>query len=107
MNYFTARWLSSLAHVSDIGLVVNQNGTNAQFKGIGTVNGVMDPNGNPYKFQIWAGDGSGDNGADTFRIRIWWEDAAGEQVVYDNGAAQAIGGRTLRLLSHPFSTTGL
>ena len=26
-------------------LVVNQNGTNAQFKGTGTVNGALDPNG--------------------------------------------------------------
>ena len=25
------------------------------------------------------------------RIRIWWEDDAGEYAVYDNGAAQAIG----------------
>jgi hypothetical protein len=68
-------------------LVVNQAGTNAQFKGSGLINGAPDPNGNAYKFMIWAGDGS----PDTFRIRIWWEDAAGEQVVYDNGVNQAIG----------------
>jgi PKD repeat protein len=68
-------------------LVVNQGGTNAQFKGSGTINGALDPNGNAYKFMLWAGDGS----PDTFRIRIWWEDAAGEHDVYDNGVNQAIG----------------
>ncbi len=68
-------------------LVVNQAGTNAQFKGSGWINGLAGPNGNAYKFMLWAGDGS----PDTFRIRIWWEDAAGEYAVYDNGVAQAIG----------------
>jgi len=68
-------------------LVVNQGGTNAQFKGSGLINGALDPNGNAYKFMLWAGDGS----PDTFRIRIWWEDEAGEHDVYDNGTAQAIG----------------
>ena len=69
-------------------LVVNGGGTNAQFKGSGTVNAGLDPNGNPYKFMLWAGDGS----PDTFRIRIWWEDASGaENVVYDNGSDQPIG----------------
>ncbi len=72
-------------------LVVNQSGTNAQFKGSGTLNGALDPNGNAYKFMVWAGDGS----PDTFRIKIWWEGAAGEQVVYDNGASQAIGGGSI------------
>ncbi len=69
-------------------LVVNQAGTNAQFKGNGLINGALDPNGNAYKFMLWAGDGS----PDTFRIRIWWEDAYGEHDVYDNGAVQPIGG---------------
>ena len=69
-------------------LVANQAGTNAQFKGTGMVNGALDPNSNAYKFILWAGDGS----PDTFRIRIWWEDAAGEHNVYDNGAEQTIGG---------------
>ncbi len=63
-------------------LVVNQGGTNAQFKGRGTINGQGD-----YLFMIWAGDGT----PDTFRIKIWWEDSSGEQVVYDNGVAQALG----------------
>ena len=36
-------------------LVVNQNGANVQFKGIGTING----SGN-YTFVIWATDGSPD-----------------------------------------------
>ena len=70
-------------------LVVNQGGTNAQFKGSGLINGALDPNGNAYKFMLWAGDGS----HDTFRIRLWWEDTNGEQYdVYDNGAVQPIGG---------------
>jgi len=68
-------------------LVVNQAGTNAQFKGTGLINGPLDPNGNAYKFVLWAGDGS----PDTFRIRIWWEDAVGEHDVYDNGVNWAVG----------------
>jgi hypothetical protein len=68
-------------------LVVNQGGTNAQFKGSGLINGSMDPNGNAYKFMVWAGDSS----PDTFHIRIWWEDADGEHDVYDNGVDQPIG----------------
>jgi hypothetical protein len=65
-------------------LVVNQAGTNAQFKGTGTINGA----GN-YGFMLWAGDGS----PDTFRIQIW--DAATEVVVYDNGSNQPIGGGSI------------
>lgn len=53
-------------------LVVNQGGTNAQFKGTGALNGVPG-----YKFMVWAKDGT----PDTFRIQI--EDGAG-MVVYDN-----------------------
>ncbi|MGR9105876.1 MAG: PKD domain-containing protein [Gammaproteobacteria bacterium] len=65
-------------------LVVNQNGTNAQFKGTGTVNGT----GN-YGFMLWAGD-SGSSG-DTFRIKIW-NIGDNNTVVYDNGFDQEIGG---------------
>ena len=73
-------------------LVVNQNGANAQFKGSGTVIGELDPNGNAYRFQMWAGDGS----PDTFRIRIWWEGPdAVEHDVYDNGISQPIGGGSI------------
>jgi hypothetical protein len=64
-------------------LVVNQGGTRAQFKGYGTING----SGN-YGFMIWAGDGD----PDTFRIKIWTETDGVENVVYDNGSDQAIGG---------------
>jgi len=36
--------------------------------------------------------GAADGSPDTFRIRIWWEDADGtEHDVYDNGFDQAIG----------------
>ncbi len=72
-------------------LVVNRTGNTAQFKGSGTVNGAMDPNGKAYKFQVWAGDGT----SDTFRIKIWWEDAGGEHVVYDNSFDQTIGGGSI------------
>lgn len=72
-------------------LVVNQNDSNAQFKGSGTINGELAPNGDDYKFMLWAGDGS----PDTFRIKIWWEDTNGEHVVYDNGVQQPIGGGSI------------
>ncbi len=65
-------------------LVVNQDGTNAQFKGLGTINGQGE-----YKFMLWAGDDE----PDTFRIKIWTEDdVSNETVYYDNGFDQAIGG---------------
>jgi parallel beta-helix repeat protein len=64
-------------------LVVNQSGTNAQYKGSGTINGEGD-----YKFMLWAGDGE----PDTFRIKIWWEENDIENVVYDNGMDQPIAG---------------
>lgn len=67
-------------------LVVNQNGTNAQYKGRGTINGANDTNGNPYNFMIWATDGA----SDTFRIKIWSVTGGVEQVVYDNGFNQPI-----------------
>ena len=68
-------------------LVVNQAGTNAQFKGAGTINGAGD-----YKFMLWAGD---DN-PDTFRIKIWTEDEDGaETVAYDSGFDQEIGGGSI------------
>jgi PKD repeat protein len=76
-------------------LVVNKSGTNAQFKGSGLVNGELASNGSAYKFMLWAGDGLSTNSADTFRIRIWWEDAAGEHDVYDNGVDQPIGGGSI------------
>jgi len=72
-------------------LVVDKAGANAQFKGSGTVNGGLDPNGNEYKFMLWATDGV----PDTFRIKIWWEDGADEHVVYDNGFDQDIGGGSI------------
>lgn len=66
-------------------LVVNQGGENAQFKGDGTINGTGD-----YRFMLWAGDH--DDG-DTFRIRI--TDAVTDEVVYDNGMSQPIGGGSI------------
>ena len=53
----------------------------------GTVNSALELNGNPYKFMLWPGDGP-----DTFRIKIWPEDANGiETLVYDNGFGQPTG----------------
>lgn len=63
-------------------LVVNQGGENAQFKGEGTINGT-----GLYGFMLWAGD---HDAGDTFRIRI--TDAMTDEVVYDNGMHQPIGG---------------
>lgn len=74
-------------------LVVNQNNTNAQFKGSGMVNDGLAPNGTEYKFQIWAKDSS----PDTFRIKIWWDDNGVETLVYDNGSNQAIGGGNIQV----------
>jgi PKD repeat protein len=68
-------------------LVVTQAGTNAQFKGTGTINGAGD-----YRFMLWAGD----DDPDTFRIRIWEEDGTGTETVrYDNGFDQQIGGGSI------------
>jgi hypothetical protein len=72
--------------------LVVTGGDYARFKGSGTINGEVDPNGYLYKFMIWTGDGTGPGGADTFRIKIWWEDSDTENVVYDNGMDQPIGG---------------
>lgn len=74
-------------------LVVNQGSTNAQFKGSGTVNGSLAPNGTAYKFMLWAKDGS----PDTFRIKIWYEDGGSEVLVYDNGFDQPIGGGNIKV----------
>ncbi len=74
-------------------LVVNQGGTNAQFKGHGTINSQLAPNGAPYRFMIWAKDAS----PDTFRIKIWFDDNGGEVVVYDNGFNQPIGGGNIKV----------
>ncbi|MDH4135846.1 MAG: hypothetical protein OEW09_03885 [Anaerolineae bacterium] len=54
--------------------------------------GVLAAHVKAYKFMLWAGDGS----PDTFRIKIWWEDAdAVEHDVYDNGFSQEIGGGSI------------
>ncbi len=58
-------------------LVVNQAGTNAQFKGTGTINGA-----GSYTFMLWATDGG--NTGDKFRIQIT-DNNNGDALVYDNG----------------------
>ncbi len=72
-------------------LVVNQGGTNAQFKGSGSINGA-----GSYQFMIWASDDS----PDTFRIKIWQDDGGVENVVYDNGVQQAISAGNIKIHSH-------
>ena len=76
-------------------LVVNQAGTDAQFKGLGMLNGALAPNGSAYKFMIWAKDL--DPTVDTFRIKIWYEEGDLEIVVYDNGFDQTIGGGQIQI----------
>lgn len=74
-------------------LVVNQGGSNAQYKGTGTINGLGE-----YKFKIWATDNSDNDEEDTFRIKIWLEEEDGtETVIYDNGVEQALGGGKIQV----------
>jgi uncharacterized repeat protein (TIGR01451 family) len=72
-------------------LIVNKDGTNAQYKGTGTINGANDTYGNAYKFMLWGYDGTKVGAYDTFRIRIWSEVNGYEDVVYDNGGSGAGG----------------
>lgn len=72
-------------------LVVNKSLSRAQYKGQGTIGGSLAPNGAYYKFMIWATDAN----PDTFRIKIWWEDGTGEQLIYDNSSEQIIGGGSI------------
>jgi hypothetical protein len=60
------------------------SGAKAQYKGVGTVNGVGD-----YGFLLTATDGqvNGGGGVDKFRIKVW--DRASEIVVYDNLMGQS------------------
>jgi hypothetical protein len=59
----------------------------AKYKGTGTINGS-----GAYKFQIWAGD----DDPDTFRIKIWTDNGS-EELVYDNGMDQELGGGRIRI----------
>ena len=78
-------------HSSNYDWLVVTGSNYARFKGSGTINGQGD-----YQFQIWAGD----DAADTFRIKIWEEDASGTEFdVYDNGFDQAIGGGSIKIHS--------
>jgi hypothetical protein len=62
-----------------------------KFKGSGFINGELAPNGDEFKFMLWAGDEE----PDTFRIKIWYEVDDFEHVVYDNGMDQEIGGGSI------------
>ena len=54
---------------------------------------LIKPSGSgPYEFMLWAGDGD----SDTFHMKIWEEDEAGnETVIYDNDKDQPIGGGSI------------
>jgi hypothetical protein len=71
-------------------LAVTGNDT-AKFKGSGTINGEVAENGQPAEFMIWAKDSD----PDKFRIKIWYDNLQGEEVVYDNGFEQPIGGGSI------------
>jgi hypothetical protein len=62
----------------------------ARLKGSGKINSLQAPGEQDFQFMLWAGDGIGDGGADTFHIKIWWQGGAREHVIYDNGLDQAI-----------------
>jgi hypothetical protein len=71
--------------------LVVTGGDYAKFKGSGTINDALAPNGEAYKFMVSAGDGE----PDTFRIKLWWEEGDTEYIVYDNGMNQPIGGGSI------------
>ena len=73
-------------HSSSYDWLVVTGSDYARFKGAGAINGFGD-----YKFMLWAGDDT----PDTFRIKIWGEDGETENVVYDNGMNQPIGGGSI------------
>jgi PKD repeat protein len=73
-------------HSSSYDWLVVTGSNYARFKGLGTINGE-----GVYKFMLWAGDDS----PDTFRIKIWSEDEIGEEIIYDNGLDQPIGGGSI------------
>ncbi|MDH4140412.1 MAG: PKD domain-containing protein [Coriobacteriia bacterium] len=75
-------------------LVVNGGGSEARFKGSGTLNGAIAPDGEPFKFMISVEDGKPGGGADTLRLKIWYAD---DTVVYDNGAGQPIAGGSVSI----------
>jgi hypothetical protein len=78
-------------HSSSYEWLVVTGSNYARYKGVGTINGE-----GSYKFMLWAGDGTGLDGADTFRIKIWTEDEFEvEYIVYDNGMDQAIAGGSI------------
>ena len=68
-------------------LVVHPSGTSAQFKGQGVI-GTQ-----PCQFMVWVGDGA----PDTYRIKIWYVDAGGTHIVYDNGALQPVGAGSIQI----------
>jgi hypothetical protein len=67
-------------------LVLNQDGTFAQFKGHGTINDSEDCN-----FMLWVTDDT----PVTFRVQIWTEDDGQQNIIYDNGIDKPINGGSI------------
>jgi hypothetical protein len=68
-------------------LVVTDDGPLAQYKGVGTIDGMGE-----YEFMIWATDQP-----DQIRFRLWSEDEDGvvQTVLYDNVTMQELGGGSI------------
>lgn len=63
------------------------------YKGTGTINGE-----GCFKFMIWAHDGGNNNNGDTFRIKIWFEDEFGDEIViYDNAVDTDLSGGQIKV----------
>ena len=82
-------------HSSNHKWLVVTGGDYARCRGSGTISGQQAPNRHDFRFMLWAGDGTGDGGADTFRIKIWWQEGDSEHIIYDNGMDQAISSGTV------------
>jgi hypothetical protein len=80
----------------DDSLVVDPVNHTAQLTGSGQTNGSLAPNGTACKFAANVSDG-GPGGADTFWIKIWYEDNGSQIPVYDNGPGLPIGGGNIAI----------
>jgi predicted extracellular nuclease len=69
-------------------MIIDKSAKTAQVKGVGYAEGT-----GKVQFMIWAAQGR----PDTFRIKIWTVDEAGEHVVYDNGSPQPLAGGSVTI----------
>jgi hypothetical protein len=81
-------------------------GPKAQYKGLGTINGALAPNGTAFTFLLTATDGqvNGGGGQDKMRLKVWYENGGVAYLVYDNvpgsddidsSGVQALGGGSI------------